>query len=150
MAPIDKKGLVLQFAERAFNTLVNAAGLVGPMQVILDHIAKAVRPALRKYAEAERALDAAHKSGDEASLETARQDLMLAARGAVDLLHHLADFVFKEPSPALPAYAEVGRSDSFKSETRNHLKLRLRRKGSSPAVPRLLTQGIAFRVARPP
>ena len=75
---------------------------------------------------------------------------MLAARGAVDLLHHLADFVFKEPSPALPAYAEVGRSDSFKSETRNHLKLRLRRKGSSPAVPRLLTQGIAFRVARPP
>jgi len=28
--------------------------------------------------------------------------------GAVDLLHHLADFVFKEPSPALPAYADVG------------------------------------------
>src|ERR1700737_3845814 len=64
---------------------------------ILDHIAVVVRPALRKYLAAEKALTAALDSKD----VRARTDLMLAARQAVDVLHHLSDFVLKEPSPAL-------------------------------------------------
>jgi hypothetical protein len=33
---------------------------------------------------------------------------MLAARSAVDVLHHLSDFVLKEPVPDLPSFADVG------------------------------------------
>src|SRR5262245_23617483 len=33
--------------------------------------------------------------------KAARQKVMLAARQAVDVLHHLSDFVLKEPSAAL-------------------------------------------------
>jgi hypothetical protein len=35
------------------------------------------------------------------AVDAARQDVMLAARGAATVLHHLSDFVFKEPSTAL-------------------------------------------------
>src|SRR5262249_41382153 len=68
------------------------------MQLVLDHIAGVVRPALRKYLAAETALTDALESKDAGA---ARKDVMLAARQAVDVLHHLSDFVLKEPSPAL-------------------------------------------------
>jgi hypothetical protein len=76
------------------------------MQPILDHIAGVVRPALRKYLAAEKALTEALESKDVGAVATARQDVMLAARQAADVLHHLSDFVLKEPSPAL-AFAKI-------------------------------------------
>jgi hypothetical protein len=78
-------------------TLLEAAA----MKPILDHIESVTRPALRKYLTAEKALTDANKSSDVAAIAAARQDVMLAARQAIDVLHHLADFVLKEPSPAL-------------------------------------------------
>src|SRR5215470_6698874 len=71
------------------------------MQLILDHIAGVVRPALRKYLAAEKALTAALESKDVGAVSTARQQLMLAARQAADVLHHFSDFVLKEPAPPL-------------------------------------------------
>jgi hypothetical protein len=71
------------------------------MQSILDHIARVVRPALRKYTEAENALTVAVLSNDTMAVDAAGQDVMLAARGAATVLHHLSDFVFKEPSPSM-------------------------------------------------
>jgi hypothetical protein len=65
---------------------------------MLDHIDQAVRPALRKYIAAEKVLTETQLAGDAAAAVTARQDVMLAARQAVDLLHHLSDFVWEEPS----------------------------------------------------
>lgn len=50
---------------------------------------------------AEDALTAAVKSDDPVVIGAAREDVMLAARQAVDTLHHLSDFVLKEPSPEL-------------------------------------------------
>jgi hypothetical protein len=70
------------------------------MQTVLDHIGMVVRPALRKYAEAEDSFTNAPQSED------ARQNVMLAARQAVDVLHHLSDFVLKEPSPT-SAFAKI-------------------------------------------
>jgi hypothetical protein len=72
-----------------------------PTQPVLDHVAAVIRPALRNYLAAETALTDALKSKDADAVGTARQNVMLAARQAVDVLHHLADFVLKEPSPAL-------------------------------------------------
>ena len=60
------------------------------MQPILDHIAGVVRPALRKYLAAEKALTVALESKDAGAVSTARQDVMLAARQAADVLHHLS------------------------------------------------------------
>lgn len=60
-----------------------------------------VRPALRKYLAAEKALTETLKSNDAAAIKTARQDVMLAARQATDVLHHFSDFVLKEQSPPL-------------------------------------------------
>src|SRR5262245_50408897 len=71
------------------------------MQPILDHIARAVRPSLRNYLAAEEALTSALASNDSGAVNTARQEVMLAARQAVDVLHHLSDFVLKEASPGL-------------------------------------------------
>ena len=72
-----------------------------PTQPILDHIAAVIRPALRKYLAAEKALTEAVLSQDARAIEAAREDVKLAARQAVDVLHHLSDFVLKEPSPTL-------------------------------------------------
>jgi hypothetical protein len=74
------------------------------MQPILDHIDTVVRPALCKYQAAEKVLTGALQSGNSSTV--ARQDAMLAARQAVDVLHHLSDFVLKEPSPSL-AFAKI-------------------------------------------
>jgi hypothetical protein len=71
------------------------------MKAIFDHIDSVVRPGLRKYLDAEKALTAALESGDANAIAATRQDVMLAARQAVDVLHHLADLVLKEPSPSL-------------------------------------------------
>lgn len=68
------------------------------MQLILDQIEQGVRPALRKYIAAEKVLTDAQLANDAAAVATARQDVMLAARQAADLLHHLSDFVWEEPS----------------------------------------------------
>src|SRR5262245_12188683 len=74
------------------------------MQVILHHLNCIIRPALRAYLAAERGLDAANETGDAAGVREAKEKVELAARQAVDLLHHFADFVCKEPDPALPAF----------------------------------------------
>jgi hypothetical protein len=76
------------------------------MQPILDHIDDVVRPALRRYMAAQDASTAALQSNDPGAVGAARQDVMLAARQAADVLHHLSDFVLKEPSPAL-AFANI-------------------------------------------
>ena len=77
------------------------------MQPIIDHIAKVIRPALSKYATAEKVLtDALVSNGDASVIDIARQDVMLSARQAVDVLHHLSDFVFKERSSGL-VFAEL-------------------------------------------
>jgi hypothetical protein len=75
------------------------------MQIILDHLDKTIRPALRIYAAAETALTAAQVAKDAIATEVARGEALLAARQAVDVLHHLADFVWKEPDPTLPAFS---------------------------------------------
>lgn len=64
----------------------------------IRHCDSVVRPALRNYARAEEALTQAIASGDAMATDDAREAVMLAARQAVDVLHHLADFVLKEPS----------------------------------------------------
>jgi hypothetical protein len=56
---------------------------------------------LRNYADSEKTLTDAVSSGDADAIESARQNATLAARQAVDLLHYLADYVLKEPSPNL-------------------------------------------------
>jgi hypothetical protein len=71
------------------------------MRPILDHISDIVRPALRKYLATEEVLTAALQAGDIRAAASARQEVMLAARQAVDVLHHLSDFVLKEPSSSL-------------------------------------------------
>ncbi len=71
------------------------------MQPVLDHVATVVRPALRQYLAAERSLTDALASKDSNTIAATRQDVMLAARQAVDVLHHLSDFVLKEPSATL-------------------------------------------------
>ena len=72
-----------------------------PTQQILDHIAAVIRPALRKYSAAEKALAESVLSQDVRAIEAAREEVKLAARQAGDVLHHLSDFVLKEPSPML-------------------------------------------------
>ncbi|WP_316200591.1 MULTISPECIES: hypothetical protein [unclassified Bradyrhizobium] len=53
-------------------------------------------PSLRSYLEAERALTAALEVGNPDALDAARRSVELAARQAVDMLHHLAEFVQHE------------------------------------------------------
>lgn len=69
------------------------------MQPILDHLANVVRPALRDYAAAERALSAAHASKDAGAIEVARIHVMRMARTAATELNHLTDFVLHNPCP---------------------------------------------------
>lgn len=87
------------------------------MDVILDHLNRTIRPALRSYAAAEAALTTAQVAKDEVATAAAREAAMLAARQAVDVLHHLADFVWKEPDPALPTFSGL---DEVRAAVRNH------------------------------
>jgi hypothetical protein len=77
------------------------------MQPIIDHIDGVVRPALRKYLAAEQTLTDTLGQNDAGAIRVARQDVMLAARQATDVLHHLSDFVLKERSPPL-IFASIG------------------------------------------
>lgn len=77
------------------------------MQQILDHIERRVRPSPRSYLEAERALTAALEAGNPDILDTSRQSVELAARQAVDMLHHLAEFVQHEWTPPFPDVGPV-------------------------------------------
>lgn len=79
-----------------FNSLMRHVSQA--MTTILDHFGSVVRPALRNYARAEDVLTEAIASGEAKAADDARQAVMLAARQAVDVLHHFADFVLKEPS----------------------------------------------------
>jgi len=74
------------------------------MQIIIDRVNGLIRSALRAYLAAERDLDAANETRDHAGIAAAKEKVDLAARQAVDLLHHFADFVCKEPAPSLPAF----------------------------------------------
>jgi hypothetical protein len=74
------------------------------MHVVIDRLNGIIQSALRAYMAAERYLDAANEAGDPAGIREAREKVDLPARQAVDLLHHFADFVCKEPDPALPAF----------------------------------------------
>jgi hypothetical protein len=74
------------------------------MQVIVDRLNGIIRTALRNYLAAESDLDVANKAANAAGIREAKEQVELAARQAVDLLHHFADFVCKEPDPALPAF----------------------------------------------
>lgn len=78
------------------------------MQVILEHLNGLIRTALRTYLAMELELDIANEAGDPAAILQAKERVNLAARQAVDLLHHFADFVLKEPDPALPAFKSPG------------------------------------------
>ena len=74
------------------------------MQIIINRLNGIIRSALRAYLAAERELDDANEVGDPAGIAASKEKVDLAARQAVDLLHHFADFVCKEPDPALPAF----------------------------------------------
>ena len=71
------------------------------MRPILEHVERVVRPALRKYLAAERVLTEAVLSRDAIAIDAAREEVKLAARQAAVELHHLTDFVLKEPSASL-------------------------------------------------
>jgi hypothetical protein len=77
------------------------------MKPILDHLDRIVRPGLRRYAEAEAALTKAHAARDGTAIDAARIETGLAARQAVDGLHHLADFMWKEPDCWPRAFANL-------------------------------------------
>ncbi len=68
------------------------------MKPILGHLNRVVRPGLHRYADAEATLTKAHAAQDQIAIEAARIETGLAARQAVDGLHHLADFMWNEPT----------------------------------------------------
>jgi len=76
------------------------------MQPVIDHLNRVVRPALRAYVAAELALDAAHKSGDQAAIDAARDTVIGTGWTAATSLHHLSDVVFHNP-PAGHSYPEL-------------------------------------------
>jgi hypothetical protein len=73
------------------------------VQAHLDNI---VRPALREYVAAERALDTANRSNDQRLIDKVRQDVMRRARTASIELHHLQDVVVAN-DPAYPALEDI-------------------------------------------
>jgi hypothetical protein len=77
------------------------------MKTILEHVDHKVRPVLRKYIEAEQSLTKALETRDPVAIDAARESAELAGRQAVDLLHHLADFVLEEPTLALPTFTDM-------------------------------------------
>jgi hypothetical protein len=76
------------------------------MRAILDHLDNIVRPAIREYVAAEKALDSAHAMKNQQMIDEARLDLMRKARTAATELHHLQDFVLHNQSPPL-AFADI-------------------------------------------
>ncbi|WP_316169051.1 MULTISPECIES: hypothetical protein [unclassified Bradyrhizobium] len=78
------------------------------MQIIVDRLNGIIRTALQAYLAAERDLDIANESRDQAAITAAKEKVKLAGRQAVDLLHHFADFVFKEPASLPTTFADIG------------------------------------------
>jgi hypothetical protein len=76
------------------------------MQKIIDHLDHVVRPAIREYFAADKALDVANASGDQAAIDAARIELMRKARTAAVELNHLTDFVLHNQTPPM-AYADL-------------------------------------------
>jgi hypothetical protein len=72
------------------------------MQAVLVHLDAIVRPALRNYIAAERALDQANASNDQAAIDVARAEVMRTGRTAAAELHHLGDVV------TAPRFADLG------------------------------------------
>lgn len=100
----------------SFTVVDHSRGLpasLAVMKPVLDHLDRVVRPGLRRYAEAEAALTKAHVAQDPIAIDAARVEAGLAARQAVDGLHHLADFMWKEPGcwPRMFADLEDVRSE---------------------------------------
>jgi hypothetical protein len=73
---------------------------------IQAHLDNIVRPALREYVAAERALDAANRSNDQGLIDEARQEVMRRARTASIELHHLQDVVVAN-DPAHPRLEDI-------------------------------------------
>jgi hypothetical protein len=69
------------------------------MQAVQHHLNTIVRPALTKYVAAEKALDLANDSKDQAAIDAARNEVMQAARTAATELHHLQDVVLVDTAP---------------------------------------------------
>ncbi|OSJ32542.1 hypothetical protein BSZ19_18490 [Bradyrhizobium japonicum] len=115
------------------------------MQPILDQIEQGVRPVLRKYLAAERVLTDAQLANDAAAAAIARQGVLLAARQAVDLLHHLADFVWKEPSAWPEPFTGL---DDVRAKVEAHC-IFLRKPGPSKDVTLLRDVAVAFKHHRP-
>jgi hypothetical protein len=69
------------------------------MQAVLVHLNAIVRPALRNYIAAERALDQANASQDQATIDVARAEVMRTSRTAATKLHHLGDVVLVDTAP---------------------------------------------------
>jgi hypothetical protein len=125
------------------------------LQLILDHIVSVVRPALRKYLAAEEALTFALTSNDASVADTARQDVMLAARQATDVLHHLSDCAVRSEAPnAVPpgnskvVHCPLRISDSIGCDTQmpSSVKANLLDDG---VVDTLVSAGAASGVNRP-
>jgi hypothetical protein len=55
--------------------------------------------ALTKYVAAEKALDLANESKDQAAIDAARIEVMQTARNAATVLHHLQDVVMYDTAP---------------------------------------------------
>jgi hypothetical protein len=70
------------------------------------HLNNIVRPALREYVAAERALDTANRSNDQGLIDEARQEAMRRARTASIELHHLQDVVVAK-DPAYPTLEDI-------------------------------------------
>ncbi len=69
------------------------------MQAVHSDLENVVRPALRNYVAAEKALDRANDSKDQIAIDTARGEVMRTARTAATELHHLADVVLVDTAP---------------------------------------------------
>jgi hypothetical protein len=79
----------------------------GTMQAVNHHLDTVVRPALRCYVAAEKALDQAHQAGDQAAVDAARGEVMRTARTAATELHHLADVVLVDTAPRFANLAAI-------------------------------------------
>ncbi|MBV9565883.1 MAG: hypothetical protein JOY90_36345 [Bradyrhizobium sp.] len=75
------------------------------MRAVNDHLDNIVRPALRNYIDAERALDRTNHCKDAAAIDAARGEVVRTARTAATELHHLADVVLVDTAPR---FADLG------------------------------------------
>jgi hypothetical protein len=76
------------------------------MQKILQHLDHVVRPAIREYFAADKALDIANASKNQAAIDAARLEVMRKARTAAVELNHLTDFVLHNQMPPM-AYPDL-------------------------------------------